>query len=652
MTRKFAWWGLSFLTGLVLFCADMGESLLIFAAAVIAAAALVFAALKKYRVYVLSVVVCVLLGLFCGKIYTCFNFEKAADLDGKNVTLDGYITDFSYIGSDSCRVTVKGKIDGVSAKISYFADHDDFQYYEKVKVTGKVKLIEDTLDFQSAQYYYPKRVFLQGGSDVVITKTGCCENSFMRAVLEYRDYTAQCLTSALEKEQSGFLKALLCGDKSDVDSVTKTTLYRSGIGHMFAVSGTHLTAVAMFASLIFGAVFKSLRVRFALTEAVILAFIAFAGFSPSVVRAGIMLSAVYCSNVFRRRADCLNSLGICCVVMGALNPYVVKDPAFILSFAAAFAVGVVYPKLAELTDKTALRFVVMTVVILFVTMPFATAFFSETSIISPVSNLIMMPLCTLALVICFTAMLFGGTCAVSQALFRLSGMLSSAVIKCADFFSDFEFAAIPARYMYILIAFAAFAWLGIFLAVRSGRLRVFIISAAAVYAGLFCSVAFVRMADRDRLHIIILPQDKSCAAVVYQNGSAEILDINSKGSAYYPLQRALSSRGVTRLNAVMIKSGYYYSANIYKNEIFPESAGFFSESDGENAFSSAEFGSAVIESSGDGYTVSYDGQSVYIGEDNFAAGENVYDMTDQDCPFEIVLDGEKMAVRRLDYAFD
>lgn len=652
MTRKFAWWGLSFLSGLVLFCADMGESLWVFVSAAVAAGALMFAALKKYRVYVLSVVVCVLLGLFCGEIYTCFRYDKTAALDGKTVTIDGFITDYAYIGSDSCRITVKGKINGVSAKVTYFADNDDYEYYEKVSVTGEVKLIKDTLNFQSAEYYYPKGVFLQGSGDVKITRSGECANIFLRAVKQFRDYTAHCLSATLEKEQSGFLKALLCGDRSDVDSVTKTKLYRSGTGHMFAVSGTHLTAVSMFVSLLAGWLVSSKKIRFAVTEAVILGFMAFAGFSPSVTRAGIMLSAVYCSDVFRRRADCLNSLGICCVFMGVTDPYVVKDPAFILSFAAAFAVGAVYPKLAALTGerlKGPLKYVIMTTVILFVTMPFAAKLFSETSVISPLTNLIMTPMCTLALVMCFSAMLFGGAGALSQILFRLSGALASAVMKCADFFSAFEFAAMPSRYLHIMTVFALVGWLGIFLAVKSGRLRVFIAAAAAVYGGLFCCTAFVRMADKDRMHIIILPQDKGCAALVYQNGSGEILDIGSKGSAVYPLQRALSSRGVVRLNAVFIGSGYYYTRNIYENELYSDCENYISVNNG-SAFS--EFNEAVIESSEGGYTVSCGDKSVFIGKDCFAAEDNVYDLTEESCPVEIVFDGDRSTIRRLDYAFN
>ena len=276
----------------------------------------------------------------------------------------------------------------------------------------------------------------------------------MRSVMKFRDYASQIIRDNTGEREGAFLTAMLCGDKTDLDDVTKTMLYRSGIGHLFAVSGTHLAVIAMFFGFIINRLFSSKRIRFILIEAVIVVFIAFAGFSPSVMRAGIMMSAVQCSGIFRRRADTLNSLGICSAAMCAFNPYLVRNVSFSMSLAAAFAAGVVGPALdRSLTDKRFVRlsrsFVSVTVV-LFVTLPLAAVYFTEVSVISPVTNLFAIPLCTFSLMLVTAAVLTGGG-AVSVFILKAAGVIAGFVIRLAERLSGLSFAAVPSRWFVIII---------------------------------------------------------------------------------------------------------------------------------------------------------------------------------------------------------
>lgn len=662
MTRKFAWWGLSFLFGLILFNADMGESLEAFSIAVVCVGVLMIAALKKYRVYIFSVAVCILFGLFCGQLYTVFRYDKVTAYSGENVTVEGVITDCSYIGGDVCRITVKGRINGsTKTVVTYFAAADDFEYYEKVEVFGKVRLIENTLKFRSHDYYLSKGVFLEGEGMPEVQRIGEGSNPFMKAVMNFRDYTAECLSQYLDERQSGFLKAILCGDKSDVDGSVKTVFYRSGIGHLFAVSGTHLSIVTAFFSIITGSLISSKKIKIAVTEIIIVLFMCFAGFSPSVTRAGIMLSAVYSSDLFRRRADCLNSLGICCVVMGLANPYVVRDPAFILSFSAAFAAGAVYPGLASLTENFLCRRIVnallVTTVIQVVTMPFAAALFSEISVAAVLSNVILVPICTFALVFALTAMLFGGTGAAAAIVFKASGFMAAAAMKISEFFASLSFAAVPGRYYKAILIFAAISLLGVFAALRFKRFRIYILSLLAVFGGLYSTVSFMRLTDSDKIHIIILPDGKNCTAVVYQGKSGGIIDLNSKGDMCYPLQQAMSSRGVYRLRGAFFTSGCYYSADVYKKEVYPEIEKCYNilDENGADTFvngSYVSFSDTVISRTDNGYEVSNGFICVNIEKDKAFCGDLAVDFSDEKYPLEIIISGEDLEIRRLDYAFN
>lgn len=639
MTRKFAWWGLSFLFGLILFAADWGESFMSFAIAAAASGVLLFVSVKKYRVYVLSVTVCVLLGLLFGKIYTLRFYDPIMSYDGKTVVLDGYITDFSYSGSDVCRITVKGRINGGSkTSVTYFAENDDFEYYQYVRVTGKVSAISDTIKFDSQSYNRPRGVFLQGDSTPEVEIKDGCRSRLMRSVMKFRDYASQIIRDNTGEREGAFLTAMLCGDKTDLDDVTKTMLYRSGIGHLFAVSGTHLAVIAMFFGFIINRLFSSKRIRFILIEAVIVVFIAFAGFSPSVMRAGIMMSAVQCSGIFRRRADTLNSLGICSAAMCAFNPYLVRNVSFSMSLAAAFAAGVVGPALdRSLTDKRFVRlsrsFISVTVV-LFVTLPLAAVYFTEVSVISPVTNLFAIPLCTFSLMLVTAAVLTGGG-AVSVFILKAAGVIAGFVIRLAERLSGLSFAAVPSRWFVIIIIFSAAAAAGIIYTIKYKRFRVYVIMTVLVYCGIYASVTFASFADKNIVYAAVFPGKRSCTAVVYQGSEAFVIDLKSKGDYAQTVQRFASYYGIKRIAGVFIYSGVDYSKSIYDASLVPQAEAYYSESEisGSTEFSegtSARLLDFTVTAVGEGYAVSVYGNRLELFCDRISVNGKDYDLSEQD----------------------
>lgn len=630
---------MSFLLGLILFAADWGKSFLPFTIAAAASGVLLYISVRKYRVYILSVTVCVLIGLVFGKIYTLRIYEPIMSYDGKNVVLDGYITDFSYTGSDVCRITVKGRINGGrKTSVTYFAENDDFDYYQYVTVTGRVSAISDTLKFDSQSYNRPRGVFLEGDSTPEVEIKEGCRSRFMRSVMKFRDHVSEFIRDNTGEREGAFLTAMLCGDKTELDDVTKTMLYRSGIGHLFAVSGTHLSVIAMFFGIIINRLFSSKRIRFLLIEAVIVVFIAFAGFSPSVIRAGIMMSAVQCSGIFRRRADTLNSLGICAAAMCAFNPYLVRSASFSMSLAAAFAAGAVGPALNRSLNVRRFaglpRAFVSVTVVLFVTLPLAAVYFTEVSVISPVTNLFAIPFCTLALTLVTAAVLTGGG-AVSVCILKAAGAVAGFVIRLAQKLAGLSFAAVPSCRFAIIMIFSAAAAAGIVYAVVYKKFRVYAVTTLLVYCGIYASVTFASFADRNTVYAAVFPGKRSCAAVVYQNSQAFVIDLNSKGEYASAVQRFASYNGIKRIAGVFIESGVDYSKSVYELSLVPQAEAYYSDSgiSGSSAFpagTSADLLNFTVTEADGGYAVSAYGNVLELFEDKIIINGNEYETAGQD----------------------
>ena len=65
---------------------------------------------------------------------------------------------------------------------------------------------------------------------------------------------------------------------------------------------------------------------------------AITGFTPSVVRSGVMITLTYCAMIFLRKSDGLNSLGFSGLVLTLFNPYTVADVGMLLSFSATLGI--------------------------------------------------------------------------------------------------------------------------------------------------------------------------------------------------------------------------------------------------------------------------------------------------------------------------
>ncbi len=618
MKRKAAWCGLSFLLGTALRCA-FGDRLAVICIAPAAIAALFWLAFPRYRSYALASGISVLCAVFAAQMYWNIRITPALELSGRTVTVEGYASEVKALGSDRALVTVDGEADGRSVKVCFFTDRL-FEPYEKVRITGKVSKLEDTPAFPGWTYYSPKGIYLQGSADTAesLGESGSVVKRWINAL---RDYSAGSISSGMSDSSAGFAQAMICGDRSELGDAEKTRLYRAGVGHIFALSGTHLAVLAAVFSTIFGTVIHSRRKRAIALEAVILLYMAFGGFSPSLVRAGIMASLVFCSTFFGRRTDVLSSLGICAIVMCGIDPLVCTTASFICSFGCCFAIGAVAPALIDRLPKTRfsaiLRPVIQTEIMLAVMMPLFAVMFTEVSVIAPVSNLIIVPLCTAAVALIPIALLMGGTTLPAQIILRLADLLIRAAMKAADLFASLPGAAVGCKYKIAILIGSAVLIGALIYTLRGGRIRVFCSAFAAVAVCLW-AVQSVSNSLSDRIKVVLFSDGRSMCALAEYGGSCSLFDISAKGGYIYGVQQELSYSGIFRCRTAFVSGDL--GASDYKTQLFPAfeelrtGFGYYSEPflNGYSAELSGSFRAARTE---DGYELSAGDKLIRLTKD-------------------------------------
>jgi competence protein ComEC len=205
---------------------------------------------------------------------------------------------------------------------------------------------------------------------------------------------ARPLRLLVPEPESGILLGIVLGERASVSS---------DLAHAFAVSGTmHLLAISGFNMTLVGtAVAFALRgrarpiVRAFVTVAAIVAYSVLVGLAPSVMRAALMASVASCGLASGRRAATANALCVAVTAMLFADPAAIADLGFLLSASATAGLVLWQAPLAARFAQLpgALRVGLATTLAASVpTLPLVAAAFGRVSVVSPLANLVAVPL--------------------------------------------------------------------------------------------------------------------------------------------------------------------------------------------------------------------------------------------------------------------
>ncbi len=394
MTRKMAIVGFSYIFGLLLasYLPIEWDIFVYLPIGVMIILLLVFKATKKMQV---SAVV-FLVAFMVFRIYainSIYSLELMAD---REVTLTGKIIKVVDYASNKSVYTVKGTLkDGTPAKLEVYADTVICNYGDNVKLDCVLVPLENEFAFSKKNYSFGKGIFM-GTTNAANLEVSYNKNYwYFQKVQEYKNHISSVIRSYLPRDEGELLVAMLCGDKSGLESTVKQSMYRAGAGHVMAVSGLHVGVVAGVFVWIINRLRINKRFGFFFLALLMSNYVVFCEMSPSVSRATIMILLVYSAKLFYRQCDALNSIGIAAFIIALFSPYCVRDVSFVMSFSAVWGVMIIAPKLKSHLNTNSKLYklkssFVTSVAVTIAIIPASAMYFGEMSIrISPITNIIL-----------------------------------------------------------------------------------------------------------------------------------------------------------------------------------------------------------------------------------------------------------------------
>lgn len=219
--------------------------------------------------------------------------------------------------------------------------------------TGQLKAIERPTNpgqFDSKTYYNSLGIHYQFFGEELVRKRESPLSIYRLAGLA-REKIDAAYQKILSEREYGILKAMFLGDKTDLSKEQKELYLDSGVAHLLAVSGLHVSIVG-------GLLFQTLRKRncsyafSCLAGSVVLIFYAvMTGFGNSVFRAAIMFLCFMLSQYFGAEYDLISSMSLAGILMLLDSPWRLLESGCILSFTAIFLIGMILPFAKELEEK-------------------------------------------------------------------------------------------------------------------------------------------------------------------------------------------------------------------------------------------------------------------------------------------------------------
>lgn len=499
--------------------------------------------------------------------YEMFYLHTARSYDDQVINVTAEVSDYSYITGGGIGADGRLRLNGKEYRVRLYMDSgeglkpgDTVQgdFYLRLTAKGGVK---------EATYHHAQGIFLLGyaRSDIVVNKAQSVPGKYFSAKL--RQGILQTLDGLFSEDTLGFARALLLGDSSKLTYEEDTAFCVSGIRHVIAVSGLHV-------SILFALVYILSGKRRIMTALIgipaLLLFAAVAGFTPSILRACIMQILMILAMLLDKEYDPPTALSFAVLTMLAVNPLSVTSVSLQLS--ALCMVGIFLfcgrinrylVNLFSATEGNGIRTklikwvcgsVSITVSAMSLTTPLSALYFGSVSLVGIVTNV--------AALWVVSFVFYGIVLAlVTSAIWLPLGKMLAALVAwpvryvmwTARTLAALPFAAVYTCSVYILLWLVlCYVLFGVFLLMKKRRPLQFIL---CVVLGLCLALGASYIEPRlDNLRVTVIDVGQGQSVLLQSSGKYYLVDCGGDDpeDAADTVAQQLLSQGITRLDGLFL----------------------------------------------------------------------------------------------------
>ena len=217
------------------------------------------------------------------------------------------------------------------------------RYGDRLTFTGGVESPPVFDDFDYRDYLARQGVGAVARFPTLALEDGGHGSPLLRRVYALRATLSESLQRTLPEPASALARSLLLGQRRGLPDEVRQDFIETGTSHLLAISGLHV-AILLGAALALGRMlFGGARWALLLALVAVWTYAMVSGMSPSVTRAALMGSVFLLGRALGREGASLPALAAAAATMTALDPRLLGNVSFQLSFTAVMGLLLLAP---------------------------------------------------------------------------------------------------------------------------------------------------------------------------------------------------------------------------------------------------------------------------------------------------------------------
>lgn len=348
--------------------------------------------------------------------------NSACELDQDKASLDFYVENIGSTkdseNTDIGNATTKPYI-GRNVRISIYgvSSIEDYSLGAEFLIDGELRRPDGSRNpggFNYENYIFSKNIpATLSLNESQLSKTGTDKKLFLKGFgLNIRQYILTSLDKYLSYEKSGLMAAMITGYRGNLTESMENAFSASGLTHIMAVSGANIVFLLSPLIWLFGIIGLNRKSSSIIAIPFVFLYVLVTGMESSILRASVMAILILIGRTLDRKPDIINSLGIAAIVILFANPFMFFDVGFQLSVGATAGIGILYKRVRNIIHYNVPKFIGDTIAATISAqagvLPLLIVSFNKISLISLLSNLLVVPITGFATCLGVICIIAGG----------------------------------------------------------------------------------------------------------------------------------------------------------------------------------------------------------------------------------------------------
>ncbi|MGE5417170.1 MAG: DNA internalization-related competence protein ComEC/Rec2 [Acidobacteriota bacterium] len=310
-------------------------------------------------------------------------FQSNAIIIDDPVVIDGQLH-FTIETSDNVKLKA----------ICRFTMH--IEKYDRIAISGSLRRIKGPSnpgDFDFREYFAHRGIFynlsVKRPGEIKVIRSEA--NWYQRLLMAIIDESDRAIRGNMDESTAVLLEGMLFGFQGEISEEDLATFQKTGLVHIFSVSGFHVAFVVGIGVLAANTLRWRKRTRFLAVSSLIIFYGFLTGWPSPLVRSAIMAWLGLAAYYFGREDDLLTSLSLSGFLILLYNPANLFEISFQLSFLATWGIVYLYPRWQEMagTEGKWKQILMASLSPQLATLPLAAYYFNLISLISVIANFLL-----------------------------------------------------------------------------------------------------------------------------------------------------------------------------------------------------------------------------------------------------------------------